>query len=169
MIGKSTASLDFRYRGLIWHQCKRKYTFAQSWSLVWLSATPCSVACKASFVHGIFQAEYWGRLPSRPLGDLLNPGIEPVSPASPALAEGFFTSEPIGRLQKDVEDIESQKIILRAWWQCDRVKIQEWQELYWRYNRSHVIRQIINYGKRLWQNQVRVAMNIELALTKIWG
>ena len=63
---------------------------------------------------GFSRQQYWGGLPSLPLGDLPNPGTEPVSPASPALAEGFFTSEPIGRLQKDVEDIESQKIILRA-------------------------------------------------------
>ena len=48
------------------------------------------------------------------MGDLSNPGIEPVFPASPVLAEGFFTSEPIRRLQRDVEDIESQKIILRT-------------------------------------------------------
>ena len=29
--------------------------------------------------------------------DLPDPGIEPVSPASPALAGGFFTTEPLGR------------------------------------------------------------------------
>ena len=62
----STASLDCRYRGLIWHQCKRKYIFAQSWCLVWLSATPCSVACKDPFLHGIFQATIlgWVAIPS---------------------------------------------------------------------------------------------------------
>ena len=30
-------------------------------------------------------------------GDLPNPRIEPVSPASPALAGGFFTAEPPGK------------------------------------------------------------------------
>jgi len=35
--------------------------------------------------------EYWSRLPFSPSGDLLDPGIEPVSPA---LAGGFFTTEP---------------------------------------------------------------------------
>ena len=29
-------------------------------------------------------------------GDLLHPGIKPTSPVSPALAGGFFTSEPPG-------------------------------------------------------------------------
>ena len=30
-------------------------------------------------------------------GNLPNPGIEPVSPVAPALAGGFFTSEPPGK------------------------------------------------------------------------
>ena len=30
-------------------------------------------------------------------GDLPDPGIEPVSPVSPALAGGFFTTEPHGK------------------------------------------------------------------------
>ena len=38
--------------------------------------------------------EYWSGLPIPPPGDLPCSGIEPVSPASPALAEGFFTTEP---------------------------------------------------------------------------
>ena len=36
--------------------------------------------------------EYWSGLPFPPPGDLLNPGIEPVSLKSPALAIGFFTT-----------------------------------------------------------------------------
>ena len=38
--------------------------------------------------------EYWGGLPFPPPGDLPNPGIKP---ASPALAGGFFTTEPLGK------------------------------------------------------------------------
>ena len=42
---------------------------------------------------------YWNGLPFPPLADLPDPGIEPVSPA---LADGFFTTEspgkPIGTL-----------------------------------------------------------------------
>jgi len=37
--------------------------------------------------------EYWSGLPFT-LGNLLNPGI---TPASPALAGGFFATEPPGR------------------------------------------------------------------------
>ena len=36
-------------------------------------------------------------LPFPPPGDLPNPGIEPMSPDSPALAGGFFTTEPPGK------------------------------------------------------------------------
>ena len=40
--------------------------------------------------------EYWSRLPFPTPGDLPNPGIEPTSLVSPALAGGFFTTEPPG-------------------------------------------------------------------------
>ena len=38
--------------------------------------------------------EYWSGFPLP--GDLLDPGIEPISLASPALEGGFFTIEPPG-------------------------------------------------------------------------
>ena len=38
--------------------------------------------------------EYWSRLPLHSQGRLPNPGIEPTSPA---LAGGFFISEPSGK------------------------------------------------------------------------
>ena len=38
--------------------------------------------------------EYWGGLPFSSPGDLPNPGIEPPSPESPALAGRLFTTEP---------------------------------------------------------------------------
>ena len=50
-----------------------------------------------SSVHEIFQQEYWGGFPCPPTGDLPDPGIKPASPASPALAGGFFTAEPPGK------------------------------------------------------------------------
>ena len=36
--------------------------------------------------------EYWSGLPCRPPGDLPDPGIEPESLMSPALAGRFFTT-----------------------------------------------------------------------------
>ena len=38
-----------------------------------------------SSVHGISQQEFWSGLPFSPPGDLPDPGIKPMSPASPAL------------------------------------------------------------------------------------
>ena len=49
---------------------------------------------------GFFRQEYWSELPFSPPGDLPDPGIKPVSPASPALAGRFFTSEPRGKPTK---------------------------------------------------------------------
>ena len=46
-----------------------------------------------SSVHEILQ--YWSGLPFPSPGHLPNPGIEPASPVSPALAGGFFTTEPL--------------------------------------------------------------------------
>ena len=42
--------------------------------------------------QGFSRQEYWNGLPCPPLGDLPSPGIEPESFTSPALAEGFFTT-----------------------------------------------------------------------------
>ena len=45
---------------------------------------------------GFFRWEYWSGLPFPSPGTLPSPGLEPESPASPALAGGFFTAEPTG-------------------------------------------------------------------------
>ena len=47
-----------------------------------------------SSVPGIFQARYWSVLSFPFLGDLPDPGIEPVSPA---MVGRFFTTEPPGK------------------------------------------------------------------------
>ena len=48
-----------------------------------------------SSVYGILQARIWETLPFPSPGDLPNPGIEPMSLMSPALAGGFFTTSVI--------------------------------------------------------------------------
>ena len=53
--------------------------------------TPWTVARQAPLSMGFPRPEYWNGLPSRLPGDLPDPGVEP---ASPALAGGFFTTEP---------------------------------------------------------------------------
>ena len=45
-----------------------------------------------SSVHGFSRQEYWSGLPFAPPEDLPDPGIQPVSPLSSALAGGFFTT-----------------------------------------------------------------------------
>ena len=42
--------------------------------------------------HGFSRKEYWSGMSCPPPGDLPNPGIEPTSLMSPALAGGFFTT-----------------------------------------------------------------------------
>ena len=44
----------------------------------------------------------WSGLPCPPPGDLPDLGVEPTSPASPALAGGFFTAEPPGTHPTDI-------------------------------------------------------------------
>ena len=56
--------------------------------------TPWDVACQALLSMEFSRQENWGRLPLPPPGDLLDAGIEPMSPASLALVGGFFTTTP---------------------------------------------------------------------------
>ena len=46
---------------------------------------------------GSFRQEYWSGFPFPTPGDLPDPGIEPISPASPTPADRFFTTEPSGK------------------------------------------------------------------------
>lgn len=55
------------------------------------SVTLWTVACQAPLSMGFSRQEYSSGFPGSPPGDLPNPGIEPESLRSPALAGGFFT------------------------------------------------------------------------------
>ena len=60
-------------------------------------STPCDpldVACQASLSLRFSRREYWSGWPFPSPGDLPDPRIEPKAPA---LAEGFFTTEPHGK------------------------------------------------------------------------
>ena len=61
-------------------------------SQVCLFVTLWIVAHQTPLTMGFSRQEYWSGLPRPPLGDLPDPGIEPRSPESPALAGGFFTT-----------------------------------------------------------------------------
>ena len=65
-------------------------------SHVWLFATPWTVAHQVPLFMQFSRQEYWSKLPFSTPEDLPAPGIELASPASPALAGEFFTTEPPG-------------------------------------------------------------------------
>ena len=69
----------------------------ESLSRVCLTVTSRTIAYQAPLSFGFSRQEYWNGLPFPPPGDLPNPGIKPVSPASSALASGFITTEPPGK------------------------------------------------------------------------
>ena len=62
--------------------------------LLWTSWT---VAHHVPLSMGFPRQEYWSGLPFPLPGDLPDQGIEPSSPASPALSGRFFTTEPPGK------------------------------------------------------------------------
>ena len=71
------------------HMCVHGYTQLLQLCLtlqLWISA------CQPPLSMGFSRHEYWSGLPCPPSGDLPDPGIEPKSLKSPALAGGFFTT-----------------------------------------------------------------------------
>ena len=58
---------------------------------------PWTVALQAPLSIEFSRQEYWSGLPFPTLGHLPNPGIKPVSLASPTLAGRFFTTVPSGK------------------------------------------------------------------------
>ena len=62
-----------------------------AYSVVSNSTTPGTVALQAPLSMGFSRREYWSGSPFPSLEDLPNPGFEPTSPQSPALASWFFT------------------------------------------------------------------------------
>ena len=61
-------------------------------SHVQLFVTPWTVAHQAPLFMEFSRQEYWSWLPYPDPGDLPNPGIQPASLTSPALAGMFFTT-----------------------------------------------------------------------------
>ena len=68
--------------------------FVQACSVMSDSAIPWTVTLQSLLSMGFSRQVYWSGLPFPTPGDLPNPGIEPTSLMSPALAGGFFTPEP---------------------------------------------------------------------------
>ena len=70
---------------------------AKSLSHVQLFLTPWAVACQAPLSIGFSRQEYCSVLPFPASRDLPDPGIEPTSLVSPALAGRFFIIVPPGK------------------------------------------------------------------------
>ena len=66
-------------------------------SCIQLFATPWTATQLASLFMGFSWQEYWNGLPCPSPEGLSDPGIEPMSLVSPAVASGFFTTVPHGK------------------------------------------------------------------------
>ena len=84
----------------------RLLSLASPWTIAHQDYSPTT----AQLSMECSRQEYWSALPFPPPGDLLNPGIEPASPASLALADGFFTTQPPGKPSNTLQ--HSSKTIL---------------------------------------------------------
>ena len=72
------------------------YVRAKSIQLCLILHNPITVECQAPLSMVFSRQEYWSGLPRHPPGDLPHdPGIEPLSPVSLALAGRFFTTSTI--------------------------------------------------------------------------
>ena len=83
--GKVTATL------FIW-KILTDWCMLSHFSHIWFFVTLKNMAHQAPLSMGFSRQEYWSELPCSPPGHLPNPGIEPTSVISPALAGGFFTT-----------------------------------------------------------------------------
>ena len=63
-----------------------RFSHVQLFTTLWTGAHQVPLSME------FFRQEYWGGLLGAPPGDLPDPGVEPVSFTSPALAGGFFTT-----------------------------------------------------------------------------
>ena len=69
---------------------------------------------------GFSKQEYWSGLPCPPPGNLPDPGIEPVSLMSSAVARGFFTTRALWEAQNLSNTQRSSR------WQTDSFRAQAW-------------------------------------------
>ena len=73
---------------------------------------PMDCSPPGSFAHGIFQKEYWSRLPFPSPKALPDPEMAPASLASPALAGGFFTTSATWEAQKEHQALANLKLLV---------------------------------------------------------
>ena len=72
------------------------FSFVHLFEMLWKVARQTPLSIRFS------RQEYWSGLPCPPPGDLPDPGMEPVSLMSPALAGGFFTTSATSEIQRSL-------------------------------------------------------------------
>ena len=87
-------------------------------SRVWLFVVPWTVAPQVPLSMGFSRQEYWSGLPCPPPRDLPNPGIEPESLMSPALAGRFFTTSATWEAPPTEHMPELPRAELLGEWSC---------------------------------------------------
>ena len=75
---------------------EKLFYFSPSGPVVSASCDLTDCSLPGSSAHGIFLARILEWVAISSSGDISDPGIEPASPVSPALAGRFFTTEPPG-------------------------------------------------------------------------
>ena len=85
-------------------------------SHVQLFATLWIIAHQAPLSMGFSRQEYWSRLPFPSTGDLLHPGIKPVSPASPALQADSLSLKPLGHLVRKISSVQFSRSVVSTLW-----------------------------------------------------
>ena len=95
-----SGNVSLRREHLNWKWIYQLHVCALScFTRVCLFETPWTVAQKAPPFMGFSRQEYWSGVPCPPPGGLPDPGMEPVSLMSPALAGGFFTTSATWKFQ----------------------------------------------------------------------
>ena len=74
-----------------------------------------TVTCQAPLSMGFSSQEYWSGLPCPPPGDLPNPGMEPTSLRSSALADGFSMTSGIWEAQMTCDSTGNNEINNGGW------------------------------------------------------
>ena len=81
------------------------YMICNAWCILLSRLTLCDpldYSPPGSSVHEFSRQAYWSGLPFLTPGDLPDPGIEPMSLVSPALAGGFLSIVPPGKSSMDI-------------------------------------------------------------------
>ena len=111
--GKSQASFSWLLCPLVFLIHSLHVHFSH-FSNIRLFVASWTVAYQPPLSMEFSRQEHWSGFPCPPPGDLPDPGIEPRSPVSPALAGGFFTVEPPGKPLSQLRWLQTHEIDIGA-------------------------------------------------------